>query len=84
MKFKENIAWLLYALSTVHLAPCPRYSTYTVPGIRTWTTCGYRILPDGRFNYPLPSLANSMSLESVYSKELNAILMLGDQQNGVI
>jgi len=63
----EAVAWVVYALSKVHLAPPPMYSTC----IGEWTTCGYGLDHNGFFRFPLPKLARDMDAKIQANAEIN-------------
>ncbi len=55
-RFCVAIAWILYQLSRVHLAPKPLHSNC----IGEWITCGYKMDHNGFPRYPLYRLAHEM------------------------
>ena len=53
----EMVAWMLYWLSCIKLAPRPSYS-HCIANI---TTCGYKLDENGFFKYPLYKLASKIN-----------------------
>jgi hypothetical protein len=63
----ETVAWTLYGLSKVHLAPKPRYTTC----IGEFITCGYCMDRMGFPKFPLHKLADEFEKDMYIQKRIH-------------